>query len=99
MSIIRSIFISSLLGFFLNTAFAANENTRGDNKPENQAYIPHKAHPKKLVTTPAPRPQTPDLMTQTFMKSLPLDWDNPGQSFVSIGPYVNIPIQFSGTNL
>src|SRR3990167_753665 len=40
-----------------------------------------------------------DRLVQTYLQSLPLDWDNPGQSFVSIGPYVNVPIKFSGNNL
>jgi outer membrane murein-binding lipoprotein Lpp len=40
-----------------------------------------------------------DLLIQSYLQNLPLDWDNPGQSFVSIGPYVNVPIQFSGNQL
>lgn len=40
-----------------------------------------------------------DLLIQSYLQSLPLDWDNPGLSFVSIGPYINVPIQFSGNQL
>lgn len=40
-----------------------------------------------------------DRLVEVYAQDLPIDWDNPGQSFVSIGPYVNVPIQFSGNNL
>ncbi len=40
-----------------------------------------------------------DRLIQSYLQSLPMDWDNPGTSFVSIGPYINIPIKFSGGQL
>lgn len=49
---------------------------------------------------PMPRGRSQmDRLLQSYLQNLPLDWDNPGQSFVSIGPYINTTILFSGGQL
>src|SRR5579872_5371431 len=59
--------------------------TQTVNNP-NTSYIPFSARGNSNM----------DLLIQSYLQSLPLDWDNPGLSFVSIGPYINVPIQFNG---
>ena len=99
----------------LNLISSQTQEVPGAKKnKKHSAFAPHKTTPKNAPAAEVkPQSQTSavgstyngkprtqmDLLIQNYLQSLPVDWDNPGQSFVAIGPYINTPIQFSGNNL
>jgi len=65
----------------------------------DEAHI--RAHTQGTLATYTPPGElsNDELLTQSYLQNIPMDMDNPGRSFVAIGPYVNVPIQFSGSQL
>ncbi len=99
------IFSLSVLSMVMNPTFASSsQKAKSQTKRTTQSLATMTSNPAlntvvpNNLTLPTGR-SNEDLLIQSYLQNLPLDWDNPGQSFVSIGPYVNVPIQFNGRQL
>jgi hypothetical protein len=85
-----------LAGFVSMPVFAVK------SKSSHSTHATKRASQTKKTVDNATQPLTPQELS-AFVKReqgiLPFDLDVPGQAFVSTGPYVGVPVQYSGSNL
>jgi hypothetical protein len=80
-----------------------NKKKHAIRKPSTSATSPT-VNGSPGTTTSGPdayitRESTSSTIAPNEINNLPIDVDVPGQSFVSSGPYIGIPLAFSGSNL
>jgi len=77
------------------TALTPNQTTSA----QISTLIEHAEIGDKKADLNAPNIAGPQYLPQTGVQYFPYDVDVPGQSFVSTGPYIGVPLQYSGANL